>query len=157
MTLAHHACALHIARLVKDGGTLQIGIGWLGDAIAWALILRHRRNAAFRELAGRLDSAGDDGLAPFGEGLYGVTEMFADAFLELYRAGILKRRDADGVLLHAGFFLGPKDFYRALRDMPEAERAAFHMTRISFTGLKYEMSPVTRSLDRHRPIDYSTL
>ena len=34
--------------LVADGGTLQIGIGSLGDAVAQALILRHRSNADFR-------------------------------------------------------------------------------------------------------------
>jgi acyl-CoA hydrolase len=134
VTLAHHACALHIARLVKDSGTLQIGIGSLGDAVAWALILRQRNNATFRELSATLGPHSDDGLAPFDEGLYGLTEMFVDAFLELYRAGVLKRRAADGALLHAGFFLGPKDFYSTLREMNDTERDAFHMTRISFTN-----------------------
>jgi len=134
VSLAHHACALRIARLVKDGGALQIGIGSLGDAVAWALILRHQGNAAFRELAAGLGPAGESGLAPFAEGVYGVTEMFIDAFLELHRAGVLKRRAADGALLHAGFFVGPRNFYQALRDMSDAERAVFHMTRISFTN-----------------------
>ena len=41
--------------LVADGGTLQIGIGSLGDAVAQALILRHRRNADFRTMLSRLD------------------------------------------------------------------------------------------------------
>jgi len=133
VSLAHHAAALHIARLVKDGGALQIGIGSLGDAVAWALILRHRNNAAFRGLVAALGHS-EDGLAPFTEGLYGITEMFVDAFLELYSAGVLKRRAVDGALLHAAFFLDAKDFYRRLRDMPESERALFHMTRISFTN-----------------------
>ncbi|HLO94094.1 MAG TPA: acetyl-CoA hydrolase, partial [Burkholderiaceae bacterium] len=35
---ADYAIGLHAASLVKDGGTLQIGIGSLGDAIAQALI-----------------------------------------------------------------------------------------------------------------------
>ena len=29
-----HAVGLHIARLISDGGTLQIGIGSIGDALA---------------------------------------------------------------------------------------------------------------------------
>jgi acyl-CoA hydrolase len=148
VTLVHHACAHHIARLVKDGGTLQIGIGSLGDAVAWALLLRHRSNAAFRELAARIDPAGDEGLAPFGEGLYGLTEMFVDGFLELYRGGVLKRHAADGALLHAGFFLGPKNFYRALREMSDGERDAFRMTRISFTNEIREPAEVQKRADR---------
>src|SRR5262245_63542864 len=55
--LADSAAGLHVARTVADGGTLQLGIGSLGDAVAHALILRHRRNAEFRALAARLDAA----------------------------------------------------------------------------------------------------
>src|SRR5690606_11121226 len=40
--LADHAVGLHGAQLVPDRGTLQIGIGSMGDAVAHALILRHR-------------------------------------------------------------------------------------------------------------------
>ena len=46
--------------IVVDGGTLQLGIGSLGDAMAQALILRHRRNADFRDILARLDPAGID-------------------------------------------------------------------------------------------------
>jgi acyl-CoA hydrolase len=130
--LPRHAIGLRIAGLIRDAGTLQIGIGALADALVWALILRHKRNDAFRDIARRIGVEGD--LAPFETGLYGVSEMFVDVFLDLYREGILKRRAKDGALLHGGFFLGPKGFYRALRDMPEAERAAFKMTAISFTN-----------------------
>jgi len=133
VTLARYATALQISRLVEDGGSLQIGIGALGDAIAWALILRHRNNAQYRELMRQL--TGDDvANGIFEQGLYGITEMFVTAFLELYEAGILKRHAADGALLHGAFFLGQKSFYRRLREMPEQERAQFHMTRISFTN-----------------------
>lgn len=45
---ADYAAGLHIASLVKDGGTLQIGIGSIGDAIAYALVLRHEQPAVFR-------------------------------------------------------------------------------------------------------------
>lgn len=40
VSTADYAAGLHIASLVKDGGTLQIGIGSIGDAIAYALVLR---------------------------------------------------------------------------------------------------------------------
>src|SRR5205807_3053758 len=83
--LADYAAGLHVARTVADGGTLQLGIGSLGDAVAQALILRHRRNAEFRGLAARLDPAerAPAGLresAPFEAGLYGVSEMFVEGF-----------------------------------------------------------------------------
>src|SRR6202008_5181634 len=50
VSLVDYAMALHAATLVKDGGTLQIGIGSFSDALAHALILRHANNAAFRAL-----------------------------------------------------------------------------------------------------------
>ena len=43
-----YAIGLHAASLVRDGGTLQIGIGQVGDALAQGLIVRHRNNAQFR-------------------------------------------------------------------------------------------------------------
>lgn len=132
VSLSHHATALRIAALVRDGGTIQMGIGALADAVAWALILRHRHNDVFREAAHRLGIVGE--LAPFEHGLYGVSEMFVDVFLDLYREGILRRRAADGALLHAAFFVGPREFYRRLREMNETERANFHMKPISFTN-----------------------
>jgi acyl-CoA hydrolase len=138
VNLTHHAIALHIAPLVKDGGTLQLGIGALADAIVWALILRHQKNAEFRVLLQRLRAGdaddSDDTRGAFVQGLYGVSEMFVDVFLDLYRAGILKRPAADGALLHGGFFLGPQDFYRSLREMPAAELEKFRMKAISFTN-----------------------
>ena len=106
---------------MPDGGTLQIGIGSLGDAVAQALILRHRKTTDFRSLLDRLAAAARRRrrvhTAPFETGLYGCTEMFVEGLLDLYRAGILKR-EVDGAVLHAGFFLGSRAFYRALREMP---------------------------------------
>ncbi len=52
--LAEYAIGLNAARLVADGGTLQIGIGEEGDAAVQALILRHRENARFNEAVARL-------------------------------------------------------------------------------------------------------
>lgn len=138
--LTEYAAGLHVARMIADGGTIQLGIGSLGDAVAQALVLRHRNNAAFREMAERLASfisltePLED--SPFEQGLYGASEMFVECFLDLYRAGILKR-EVDGALLHAAFFVGSKAFYKGLRDLPEAERAKFHMTAVSFVNQLY--------------------
>lgn len=95
-----HAIALNVSTLVRDGGTLQLGIGELGDAIVYALKLRHEQPAMYRQviedrgLLGRhrrlIETEG--GTAPFQRGLYGCTEMLADGFLDLYRSGVLKRR-----------------------------------------------------------------
>ena len=48
ITDSKYAIGLHAAGLVRDGGTLQIGIGQVGDALAQGLIVRHRDNAQFR-------------------------------------------------------------------------------------------------------------
>ncbi|MGO9932016.1 MAG: acetyl-CoA hydrolase/transferase C-terminal domain-containing protein [Steroidobacteraceae bacterium] len=228
-----YAIGLYGARLVRDGGTLQIGIGELGDAVVYGLQLRQRQNAEFLEIlrglkasqrfAATLDSIG--GEAPFESGLYACTEMFVDGFLDLYRSGVLRRRVygdlriqrllnsgtigariddeflaalagagygspldegefallqncgvfrrdcryaegfienseglcaaalldtpsarrellahctgrqlTGGILLHGAFFLGPRGFYAALRDLPEAERRQFCMSRVSFVN-----------------------
>jgi acyl-CoA hydrolase len=73
---------------------------------------------------------------PFEKGLYGVSEMLFEAFLGLIEAGILKR-DVDGVMLHGAFFLGPKSFYRALREMPPEQIARIQMMPVSFTNELY--------------------
>jgi acyl-CoA hydrolase len=140
---AEHAIALAASMLIRDGGTVQIGIGELGDAIVHAMTLRHRGNAEWRRalmdtaLLPRFERELEDmgGDAPFAAGLYAVTEMFVDGFLDLYRAGILKRRvEPDGALLHGAFLLGPRQFYEALRAMPDEERGLFRMMPVSFTN-----------------------
>jgi acyl-CoA hydrolase len=228
-----YAIGLYAARLVRDGGTLQLGIGELGDAVVYGLQLRQRQNGDFRDMlralnaeerfGPALDAIG--GAEPFESGLYACTEMFVDGFLELYRTGILRRRvygdlriqrllndasvgeriderflgklesagfasplaqaefellrnlgvfrqdcryaagrienaDGDGaaarldspaardellalctgrqltggILLHGGFFLGPRGFYAALRDLPESERSQFSMGGVAFVN-----------------------
>lgn len=97
---ADHMIGLHVSSLVKDGGSLQIGIGSLGDAIASALIMRNTANADYKKVLEDLginarygtlvDHIG--GREPFEEGLYGTTEMLVDAFIELYKGGVIKRR-----------------------------------------------------------------
>jgi acyl-CoA hydrolase len=228
-----YAIGLYGARLVRDGGTLQIGIGELGDAVVYGLQLRQQQNTEFREIlqglkanerfGEKLDLIG--GASPFEAGLYACTEMFVDGFLDLYRSGVLRRRVYDdariqrmlnegsvseriderfltalgaagfaspltahefallqnlgvfrrdcryadgrienaegqsaaaifdtaaarrelldlstgrqlsgGILLHGGFFLGPRGFYAALRDLPESERRQFSMCGVSFVN-----------------------
>jgi acyl-CoA hydrolase len=132
--------ALHAASLVKDEGTLQIGIGSFSDALTHALILRHTNNAAFRALLAKLGTPLPEcaELGPFSVGLYGCSEMLVDGFLALKKAGVLKRRvptpDGKAALLHAGFFVGNQAFYRQLREMPAEELAEICMTAISHTN-----------------------
>jgi Acetyl-CoA hydrolase/transferase C-terminal domain len=243
---AEHAIGMHVSTLVRDGGTLQVGIGELGEAMVYALLLRHQQNAVWREALAALAPARDAALitaeggdAPFSAGLFANTEMFVDQLLELYRAGILCRRVFDclaieralaaghtavrfderileqlkdagagprldagefatlrnygvfreevefsdgrvrapggswitadladpasrarltheclgrelrnGQVLHAGFFLGPRGFYAALRELPESDRAQFGMRGVGFVNQLYGHDQELRILQR---------
>jgi acyl-CoA hydrolase len=98
--------ALHVTTLIRDGGTIQIGIGALEDAVTHILKLRQEQNDLYREVLTRADVCqryGEiierlGGIRPFEQGLYASSEMLVDGFLELYRSGILKRK----VYQHAG-------------------------------------------------------
>jgi acyl-CoA hydrolase len=156
VSLSDYAMALNVAPLIKDGGTLQIGIGSFADALAYVLILRHINNPAFRDLVEKngMHLSNDPQLDPFTIGLYGCSEMFVEGFLALKKAGILRRRvscshvtptSVNGIqglegqvpVLHAGFFVGSQAFYRELRAMPREERADLCMTSISFINALY--------------------
>jgi len=140
-----YAIGLHAAGLVRDGGTLQIGIGQIGDALAQGLIVRHRDNAQFRSIMTRLAPGGAPAEAgPFEKGLYGVSEMVTEAFIGLIDAGILKRV-VDGIILHGAFFLGPKSFYRALREMKADAIARICMMPVSFTNELYGDEAIKRA------------
>ncbi len=97
---ADYMIGMAVSTLIKDGGTLQIGIGSLGDAIAYSIILRDRHNETYRSVVADMDIIGRSGelvqriggTGPFGKGLYGSSEMFVNGFLELYKAGILRRK-----------------------------------------------------------------
>ena len=140
IVLADYAAGLHAASLVPDGGTLQIGIGSLGDAVTQSLILRHRNNENFRNILSTLGSTAsreaDVHVAPFASGLYGCSEMFVEGLLDLFRAGVLKR-EVDGGVLDSGFFVGSCAFYRALREMPDDTLAKIRMRSISFVNELY--------------------
>jgi len=242
-----HAIGLHASSLVRDGGTLQIGIGELGDALVYALLLRHQQNGTWTQaLAALADPHGTAPPAPaaadggaFAAGLFASTEMFVDHLLELYRAGVLRRRVYDslaierllaagaiserfdagiltalaaagvgprhdaaefaelrrygvfredtefesgsvrahggewiaadladaptrmrlaaeclgrelrnGQVLHAGFFLGPRGFYAALRELPESDRAQFGMRGVAWVNQLYGPDQELRALQR---------
>ena len=246
ISTADHAIGMYVSSLVRDGGTLQIGIGELGDSLAYTLLLRHQQNAAWVSALGALGMRDaerlirdEGGLEPFGSGLFASTEMFVDQLLELYRAGILRRRVYDslplerllatgaigerfgagilerlvaagagprlreaefedlrhhgvfreevefeggrmrvrggewivadladtacraaiaaqclgrelrnGVVLHAGFFLGPRGFYAALRDLPESDRVQLDMCGVAFLNQLYGPDQELRILQR---------
>jgi acyl-CoA hydrolase len=227
----------YASTLVKDGGTLQIGIGSLGDALCYGLQLRHEFNGVYTKVlkkASAMKNFGQcikkvGGVAPFDAGLYGSTEMLVDGYLHLIKSGIVKRKayndmtlqrllnegkigervSADtvaallaektikpvltrknfeflqhfgifkpevqfakktlsvngqhipadlvnpshrkrilqhclgdslkhGVLIHAGFFLGPQQFYDALNEMSEAERKCIYMTSVLNVNQLYD-------------------
>ena len=93
VSAADYAIGLHASSLVTDGGTLQIGIGSLGDAIAQALIVRDRHGEDYRSILETLTPDGLTGreLGRFDQGLYGCSEMFVNGFLKLIEAGIIRR------------------------------------------------------------------
>ena len=105
--MADYMIGMSVSALIRDGGTLQIGIGSLGDAIAYSIILRDQQNAQYKRLVadlGLLEQSGElvnqiGGTEPFAQGLYGSSEMFVNGFLELYKAGILRRKVYDDVTL----------------------------------------------------------
>ena len=162
-----HAIGLHASTLVRDGGTLQIGIGALSDAIVAALLMRQQRNedylAALRALRGD-DPAADrliaryGALGTFAHGLYGASEMIMDGFMQLRRGGILKRRVYDdielqqaldagtrvddgslrgGHYLKGAFFLGSKEFYAWLRELSGEDYDGLVMSRVSDVNQLY--------------------
>ncbi|MEO6697971.1 MAG: acetyl-CoA hydrolase/transferase C-terminal domain-containing protein [Paraperlucidibaca sp.] len=230
VTTPDYCIGLYASSLIKDGGTLQIGIGALGDAIVYATQLRHQNNAVYRQALSDvgatqqhselIERVGGQGV--FDKGLYGATEMFVDGFLHLMQAGILRREVYDfwalqqlvnderidpqaitpaaldaleslgvrvirtqdfqrlqyhgffndatrydsgyliapdgtrvianvaepysrkvigeqclgtalknGIVLHGGFFLGPRSMYQAIHDMTPAENARICMTGVN--------------------------
>ncbi len=246
LSTVDHAIGVYASSLVCDGGTLQVGIGELGDSLSYALLLRHQQNAAWGGALAALGArsaarliAAEGGAEAFTAGVFASTEMFVDQLLDLYRAGVVRRRAYDslpierllaagrlderfdesilgrllevgvgplltaaefaelkahgvfreeveyadgrlrvpggewlradlgddkcrasiaaqclgrelrrGKVLHAGFFLGPRGFYAALRDLPESDRAQFDMRGVAFINQLYGPDPELRILQR---------
>ncbi len=100
INVTDYSIGLLTSTLLKDGGTLQIGIGSLADALVYSSQLRHQNNATYRKLLAdsgieskyleMIESVGD--LKPFNKGLYAASEMFVEGFAHLYDSGILQRK-----------------------------------------------------------------
>jgi acyl-CoA hydrolase len=136
--LVEHAIALNVSTLVRDGGTLQLGIGELTDAMVYALQLRQQKPAEYRDI---VEATGvlarhrrliekEGGTAPFEVGLYGCSELLADGFLDLYRSGVLKRRVYPSARLQRLLDEGRIDATVNLHTLDELSRAG--MRRMSF-------------------------
>ncbi|MEX6675037.1 acetyl-CoA hydrolase/transferase C-terminal domain-containing protein [Pseudomonas sp. W2Oct36] len=160
-----HFIGLYASTLVRDGGTLQIGIGSMGDALTAALLARQADNETYRACLAELDGIStwkplieaQGGVMPFATGLYGCSEMLVNGLLVLLDAGIIRRKVyadielqqmandgvldesvyGDGVLIHGGFFLGPRSFYERLREFTPAQIAQINMTAISYINELY--------------------
>ncbi|UZE95263.1 acetyl-CoA hydrolase/transferase C-terminal domain-containing protein [Alkalimarinus alittae] len=227
---ADHMIGFNASTLLRDNGTLQVGIGSLGSALVYSAILRHKNNALYNEIMDDLKLEERfpviselGGRGTFEKGLYGCSEMMVDGFMHLYKAGILKREVFDnvdiqtllneekitqnvslstldalveqgvlpttlrakdieflkqygifkrsvdmkggcllagdqtidptleddnnraliaehclgdklkgGIVMHGGFFIGPKDFYQDLRDLTPEENEKFCMTSVKY-------------------------
>ncbi|MDR9863537.1 acetyl-CoA hydrolase/transferase C-terminal domain-containing protein [Pseudomonas baetica] len=166
-----HFIGLHASTLVRDGGTLQIGIGSMGDALTAALLARQADNAGYQALLSDINLSQwaqlidrEGGTGPFAKGLYGCSEMFVNGLLVLADAGIIRRKvypdvptqeqanagtldeaaQTDGISVHGGFFLGPSSFYARLHEMPQSKRLEFNMTRISYINELYGQEELKR-------------
>ncbi|MCF7223352.1 acetyl-CoA hydrolase/transferase C-terminal domain-containing protein [Marilutibacter chinensis] len=169
-----YAIGFHASTLVVDGGTLQIGIGALADALCHALALRHTDNAGYRRVLRALGSTSvdDPALGPFERGLYGCSEMINEGFRRLVEVGVIRRkvvddvelmrRDADGRLsaddharlerdgeyLHGAFYLGSPEFYRWLRELPDDTRRGIGMRPVSAVNQLYGGNETLERLQR---------
>ncbi len=138
---ADYATAMHVASLIPDGGTLQIGIGSLSDALAHCLKLRHRSPEIFRTVLDLLPGGSQSRRRaelpiedqPFELGLFASTELLSDALFSLFDAGLIKRKadTDDHSVIHAGFFIGSTNLYNGLSALSENDRGQINMTRIS--------------------------
>ncbi len=156
-TDGEYAIGLRVAALLRDGGTIQVGIGNMGEAVAWSTILRHRDEDGFARAYDALAHApGTDalvaqwgGLGSFDEGLYACTEMFVEGLMHMADAGVLRREVDDGVVLHGGFYLGSPDFYERLRALTPEEQHRLQMTSVLWTNLLYGDEETKRAHRRH--------
>lgn len=178
---AEYAIGLYASTLVRDGGTLQIGIGALADALCHALVLRHVDNGTYRRVLAALDPdieqhpsvIASGGLGPFEIGLYGCSEMINEGFKHLVETGVIRRKvvddellmrriadgtanlgdqarlERDGEYLHGAFYLGSPEFYEWLRQLPDDQRRAIGMRRISEINQLYGGNENLERLQRH--------
>ncbi len=149
VTDTDYAIGFHASTFVRDGGTLQIGIGALADALCHALALRHTDNAAYRRVLRALNSAhaDDPALGPFAQGLYGCSEMLNEGFRRLVDVGVIKRKVLDDAGTDAA--RGRRQRQRR-RSRPAAARRRVPARRV-LSGLLRALSVAARSARRHPP------
>lgn len=148
-----HLIGIYASQIVRDGGTLQIGIGSLSDALVSALRIRHADNQFYKNLTLQLAKVANAHSDMFHSGLYGLTEMLTDGFMHLRQAGILKRHITDEssgakTFLHGSFILGSKPFYEWLRTLSPEDARGLRMTRVSKVNDLYD--PQEMQLRRQR-------
>jgi len=104
-----YAIGLWASALIEDGGTLQIGIGSLGDSLVTSLELRHRDPATWKAVLRDLGAGKRipdtvrkfEHMEKFSHGLYGASEMFTEGFQALRESGILTRHVYDDETLQS--------------------------------------------------------
>lgn len=154
-----HMIGFLASQMVEDGGTLQIGIGSLSDALVHAMLLRQKENSMYLKLCDQFwqNQPKPEGLTLqreiFDQGLYATSEMVMDGFMHLRQAGILKRFifDEDEQkkrYLHGAFFLGSKNLYAWLRNLSGEDYSGLSMTRVSKVNDLYD--PHELALRRQR-------
>lgn len=154
-----YATAMHVASLVRDGGTLQVGIGSLSDAVAHCLKLRHAFPDVFAEVLAELPGGSGSTrrnvlpieTGPFDTGLFASSELMSDALYALFEAGIIKRPadESDHASIHAGFFIGSAGFYESLRTLSDADLRRINMTHISRVNTLYHDEQRKRRQRKH--------
>lgn len=149
---ADYAIGLYASTLVRDGGTLQIGIGALADALSHALVLRHLDNEKYREVLRALDPElahhpaviASGGMDPFAIGLYGCSEMVNEGFKRLVEAGVIRRKVVDDEALMTRIVQGTAN----LGDLARLERDGEYLHGAFYLG-----SPAFYDWLRHLPDD----
>jgi acyl-CoA hydrolase len=100
VNLIDYNIGLLASTLIKDGGTLQVGIGSLADALVYCTKLRHEDNTAYLKLLDGLHIRekfkkiikNSGSVIPYEKGLYAASEMFVEGFAHLFKSNILKRK-----------------------------------------------------------------
>ncbi|MCC5095955.1 acetyl-CoA hydrolase/transferase C-terminal domain-containing protein [Xanthomonas campestris] len=154
VTSTDYAIGLYASTLVRDGGTLQIGIGTLADALSHALVLRHTDNATYRRVLQALDPTlashpavqASGGLEPFAIGLYGCSEMLNEGFKQLVDSGVIRRKVHDDLGLMQRLADGTADAADAaqLADEGEFLHGAFYLGSPAFYAWLRALDPQLR-------------
>ncbi|MNJ91153.1 hypothetical protein D3C87_87980 [compost metagenome] len=144
-----HLIGFHASQIIPDDGTLQIGIGSLGDALVHSTLLRHQNNSLYKKAVETLWKKSEKPMdvdlhhQEFSLGLYATSEMLMDGFMHLRKGGVLKRFIFDHdekarIYMHGAFYLGSKEFYHWLRSLEGEDYQGLSMTRVSKVNDLYD-------------------